>query len=825
MLNRAPRFIEIDCLEDLARDPRPQNGLDNLLDDEDDFPKFEPITYEEEVEEYHNVQLASEAHQIHRNRLQEAIDEYIDPDNPLIFADKTANLEEVYKELKAQKDKQESREAQKRQKSKKSQKKGFRKTGVPVPKKKPNRGVRGVQYNKFFSSPASKPSRDPKRPKTRKKSKNPKKLKNPKKPTKKRKNKQNVHRGHLKGGWNTDTRANNFFDPNLKKNELDDRRTRQKITPAIKHGKLRTRGQRIDQQLEKRLQKPVVQISEKEQVLRDLRQAFKKENLRTGDSEVPWFENIEEVRKFMEEKDFNLVRKKTRNLIQELKIAEDRLEDEAWRDRQDGNHFMAKFEGLLSLKKQRDWKKNFKGGKVVEPVYKKDKEYQARLVGKKPKKRQKSPKSQKSRKGSLRPTSAKMRSVSRRGSVARSSRGSKRRSSVMRPSVGAKKKVLHVANPWDPYHMGEMKGAENLTWGQQLDVMKATLGGKKYPNGVKKALEAPTRRRSISGSQARRSVRFSAKSVKGAREDSVESGCPPTMDKNAYRLLQYSKNQNQPKSQKSPKKGYKSSKSGLKLSEFDKIELELHSIRQKLQPLLLNFQNNIPSRQPHAELMELCAGRLIKVHAERVIEQLIDDLLYETVENLNKIEYMQKMDKNQKYIKRMCGQLLGEVNDIDVDERHQWLNFEAGKILKIAKNRFAEVGAKNGVPGSGDGLGSALLDYAGSLNLEGVRRDLRNVKKGPYRAESGLDYPAMIQLKITDEFVRYVTRKAQATRIANEKSEKGRIRTLEYQQAVELVSEDIMADLFKEVMKEVDEVEKEFVDEVINTEFPVNNLN
>lgn len=120
------------------------------------------------------------------------------------------------------------------------------------------------------------------------------------------------------------------------------------------------------------------------------------------------------------------------------------------------------------------------------------------------------------------------------------------------------------------------------------------------------------------------------------------------------------------------------------LDKIDNLEEVLKSIRFQLQPIIKQV-NTMPFESgPHAELMELAAGRLLKVHSENLIELVIDDVLEETVHLLNGFEELEKRRKKERSMKEMMVGLIEGVGSMDVMQRHHYqtgLEFKTFKPL------------------------------------------------------------------------------------------------------------------------------------------------
>lgn len=87
------------------------------------------------------------------------------------------------------------------------------------------------------------------------------------------------------------------------------------------------------------------------------------------------------------------------------------------------------------------------------------------------------------------------------------------------------------------------------------------------------------------------------------------------------------------------------------MAQLSSLEQQLASIRENLQPLMHQYQNIPFGGGPHAELMELATGRLIKVHSEKLNSLIIDDIIEETIHMLNGLESINERKRQERDLK------------------------------------------------------------------------------------------------------------------------------------------------------------------------------
>jgi len=252
-------------------------------------PIYQPIMYEEEISEFSDFKIKDQnsiSNSTTQN-VQIAIDDYINPEDPIMIDKRQNQMRKVYEEM------IKKREAERKM------------IGLRKKKKLRTKNGEKIQYNRHYF----------------KEEKRKKKIKK-----KKKKGYESTNR-HIIGGWNTDTRTVGVFDPILTKNELDDGLTRQRINKPV-------RGRFIEERLESAL------------VRRGDEKANYRDNVKLGglgdlefengddfgegndEKRTLYFTDINQLNEFMEELDDDQLRAKAETKIMELKRIEDDLNKE-----------------------------------------------------------------------------------------------------------------------------------------------------------------------------------------------------------------------------------------------------------------------------------------------------------------------------------------------------------------------------------------------------------------------------------------------------------------------------------------------------------------
>ena len=186
--------------------------------------------------------------------------------------------------------------------------------------------------------------------------------------------------------------------------------------------------------------------------------------------------------------------------------------------------------------------------------------------------------------------------------------------------------------------------ANNLEWGEQLELMKQAVNPYPQSNKMNKKLK--------------KSPKKNYKNLKfGNNQYEINNGEVIKHSNQQINRAQQLKHQPQPLEDN--------------LDQIGLLEKQLAAIRENLKPVI-NQYASMPIQGPHADLMELAAGRLIKVHSENLLELLIDDLLEENIILLNNLETMESRQKQQFDLKNALNNLLTDIGDMDVNQRHHY---------------------------------------------------------------------------------------------------------------------------------------------------------
>jgi len=490
------------------------------------------------------------------------------------------------------------------------------------------------------------------------------------------------------------------------------------------------------------------------------------------------------------------------------------------------------FEEMMNMKKEKEWIKMFKGNKEIKNKWKSDPKYRKRMLKKK--KRRPGSKSKNSKKRIKRKTIIKK---TKRGgsyykrrnkkSPQRKIREYRKSASPLRHSIRSfrrsQKGFQGINEGISPNDFEKIDGGENLTWGQQLNIMKAAID----PNTTQ-------RHQRVSLSPQRTSVKRvsfrpkngkirSRASLSPQREGKFRTYNTHTLpytedieinDKIRHKLFEFEPHENRPIH---PYAGLyqENIKKEPNMTQLSMLETHLSKIRNDLKPLMDRFNRHLPEgKSPHAELMELCTGRLMKVHSENLIEMVIDDLLMEMVGCLNQSEKQRKVNFKNQEIKDLCMKMMNDLQEIDIDQRHEFLGFKNGGIntqtlISSTKNDRNEY-LKNQKIGE---IPMVNLDY-----IEYLKEDVKIGGKmdGPYQNRAGLLNPyenfVTIDTGILMKLIRdQIMREDRLKEIPHFKKS--------YVEGVKVVSDQILDDVMEEILNDFSKVQDEFVNEVIKSEF------
>ena len=329
--------------------------------------------------------------------------------------------------------------------------------------------------------------------------------------------------------------------------------------------------------------------------------------------------------------------------------------------------------------------------------------------------------------------------------------------------------------------------ANNLDWGEQLELMKQAVNP--YPNNN------TTNKGKRGKSPRKKFVNFDPKNrYEIYNGDEIEH---PNVSKN--RALQL--------------KGYKKQE-GDNLDQIGLLERQLAEIRENLKPVI-NQYASMPIQGPHADLMELAAGRLIKVHSENLMELIIDDLLTENIILLNNIETMEQRNKQQYELKNALNNLLSDIGDMDVDQRHHYQDTLHSKQF-LATPREIKNAQKSQKNGNNFESRQHFQGGFDTVHLLSKNINTNNFASSPQRYYEDGDIDSMnVTLTMDPNFIMKVIR----DQIMHE----DRINEIPflnppYVQRAAKVGEKMIDDVIEEVLEVFVRAQDEFLTEVIKSE-------
>lgn len=299
----------------------------------------------------------------------------------------------------------------------------------------------------------------------------------------------------------------------------------------------------------------------------------------------------------------------------------------------------------------------------------------------------------------------------------------------------------------------------------------------------------------------------------------------------------------------------------------DHVSNNLAEIKQGLDPVIKRWavedrKMGFKSGGPSAQLVEKSAGRLIKVYNDKLTKLIIDDLLLEVVAIQNHKEEMEQKVTRDNDLKKMAGFLLDELKDINgIQEELTNVVIQAKDIFGHHGENFGHTGGNFGYTGGNSGhtggnfghtggnfgqtgghqtidlayprsLAENIMEenrhqtggYSGPIEFEKTRfrkEELAKAyQKGPYRVGNKTGFGEFDDRKValsidTDLLISIVTHGADFERLI----ERQNYLTKNYVDAVQVVSETIIGEIFEDIYAEFDKVQTDFVAEVIQGEF------
>jgi hypothetical protein len=369
-----------------------------------------------------------------------------------------------------------------------------------------------------------------------------------------------------------------------------------------------------------------------------------------------------------------------------------------------------------------------------------------------------------------------------------------------------------------PNDFNKIEGGQNLTWGQQLNIMKAAIDPEaqhqqRYSSPQRHSTK--TQRKTITTQiQAHPQSQTQNGKFKTYANQTLYKTEPLQIDHTIHGNLDFQIRPHQEvKHPNSYLKFQKPQQTPSNLTQLDMLEAHLSKIRTDLKPLIDKFNPHLPQgRSPHAELMELCTGRLLKVHSENLIELIIEELLMETVDCLNKSERERQKNFKKWEIKNLCSKMLQGLREIDIDQRHVYLGMNNMNTEEFVNNfgKTGELAQKSWKLAQRPLFDLGVIDYYRENEQIGEKRE------GPYKNRAGLlnryenfvtiDSEVLMKL-IRDQIMR------------EDKLQEIPFMRKSYVESVKMLGDQIMNEVLEEILNDFSKVQDEFVNEVIKSEF------
>lgn len=284
------------------------------------------------------------------------------------------------------------------------------------------------------------------------------------------------------------------------------------------------------------------------------------------------------------------------------------------------------------------------------------------------------------------------------------------------------------------------------------------------------------------------------------------------------------------------------------VDDLGRIENQLNNMRQELKPIMKAL--NKPNRKggPTVDLMQASVGRLMKIHSDKLVNMMVDDMIVEMIAILNEKEEMEHRRHREKDVKDMALALCDELNQIDIDQRfiHEANKNGANRPgqssqgyqglhhikqtpiphdfgLQILHGDSSNIPVRSGAaPGqasmtynhySGKNLPlSYPVDIASAQGLKSHQMANAFISKGPYKDQ----FAPRTKLSFSAEQIQPILR----DQIMNE----DRLNKIPFlrkanAEASAVQIDHIVDSLLGEVMQEMEQAEEEFVKGVIKGEF------
>lgn len=382
----------------------------------------------------------------------------------------------------------------------------------------------------------------------------------------------------------------------------------------------------------------------------------------------------------------------------------------------------------------------------------------------------------------------------------------------------------HVFNPMETFQTG---GTRQSEWAQQLEDLKEG-----YENSLKPG--AKRRAAAIRPSEPQEE-RFSERPTRQVGNEDFEFYRPETADleiDDHPAVEPSTRRQARPQQQKLQPK----------TADLASLEQQLQQVRKQLQPVVNSLRNEpaVPRLGPTAELVASSVGRLMKIHSEKLLEMVLDDMVVEMIAILNHKEEVQKRMEIDGDLQAMALAMCEELNKIDIDQRvlinGPILNpREQAQPHKLSQIRtFGPSGGQqpflshslnspadmwNGLAGPNHALEFVHGSQAELLSSN-LPRDLQkdrpfeiyNKVKGPLSYTAG---PVRLSLPV-DQIVSVAANKCVNDVSVEAVKYLRKPNVQAYQKAIDQVIDGVLDQIFREF----EEAQEEFVAEVVQQEFP-----
>lgn len=250
-----------------------------------------------------------------------------------------------------------------------------------------------------------------------------------------------------------------------------------------------------------------------------------------------------------------------------------------------------------------------------------------------------------------------------------------------------------------------------------------------------------------------------------------------------------------------------------KIDQLARLEENLYDIRQDMRPIMeeINRKNNIYDKSsPHAELMAKSAGRLLKIHSEKLAEKIIDELMEESVNLLNFYEELQQRKEKENEIKDLALDMLREIDAININQKF----INSGK--PIITREMLQVSQPGHFNSGNESL--PLRDFDSNF-FKQKQLETNILKNGPYKLSNNYEDENKIQLNFNPNLLMLIKRDQYMAEDIIEETPSLNFMKSEYAEGMMNIGDYITNEVLNEVVREFGEIQENFVNEVIKSEF------